>query len=145
MGFLSSVGVLVCFSLINDSTAKAVIGFAGTGAVSHQAAFARVGLELVERGHKFAILVSAGDKLTQARFAKPPFENLRQILYSGPPELGTDKWLSNLERAPQKVGSRATDTVSHQSCELHRPRKHLITKSREFASFRCLAVLRSHK
>ena len=99
--YKSLVVLLLC--LIGNSNAKSVIGFAANGAVSHQAAFARLGLELVERGHNFAMLVSAGDTLTRSRFAKAPFQSLRQILYSGPPELGTDEWLKSLERAPEKV------------------------------------------
>ena len=101
MTWLCRTVVLVL--LLGSSSAGSVIGFAASGAVSHQAAFARIGLELVERGHSFAMLVSAGDTLTQARFAKPPFQHLRQIYYSGPPELGTEDWLKSLHRAPLKV------------------------------------------
>ena len=95
--------LVVIGSLINFASAKSIIGFAATGITSHTAAVARVGLELKERGHDFAMLVSAGDVLTQARLAKHPFEEVRQIRYAGPPDLGTVKWLERLDRIPQKV------------------------------------------
>ncbi len=74
-----------------------------TGATSHHATFAKLGLELVERGHDFTLLLSSGDTLGQDRLARPPFNELRQVKFAGPEGTGTSDSLSDLDRNPAKV------------------------------------------
>ena len=102
--------VSCCFTA---SSAKSVLGFPVTGGASHHATFARLGLELTERGHDFAILLSSGDTLGQARLSQPPFNKLRQIRFSGPVGVGTNEWLNDLDRDPSKASF-----VSASICEV---------------------------
>lgn len=94
---------LLLASIFNTAQAKSVIGFAVTGGASHQAACAQIGLELVQRGHDFAMLVSSGDTLSQARLARQPYGTLKVHKFSGPAHIGTPDWLRKLDRDPQKV------------------------------------------
>ncbi len=86
-------------------SAKSVLGFAVTGGTSHHATFARIGLELAERGHDVTLLLSSGDRLAQARLAHPPFDGIKQIRFAGPEGIGTNEWLTDLDRNPAKVTS----------------------------------------
>ena len=101
MRFLTlALAVGCCF---RASIAKSVLGVAVTGGTSHHATFAKIGVELSERGHDFTLLLSSGDTLAQARLAYPPFSDLKQIRYSGPEYIGTNEWLSDLDRDPAKA------------------------------------------
>lgn len=95
-------GVLLA-SLLHIAHAGSVIGFAVTGGASHQAAFAQIGIELVQRGHDFAMLVSSGDTLSQASLARHPYGALKVYKFTGPSHIGTPDWLRKLDRDPQKV------------------------------------------
>ena len=105
---------IVLYSLARVSAAKSILGFASIGATSHQAVLARIGLELRERGHDFAMLVSSEDALTLARFAQDPFKDLRQIVWSGPAEIGSNQFLNKIPRDPAKVYTYVA-TVAHFS------------------------------
>ena len=94
---------LLIHSLASDSEAKAVIGFATTGATSHQAAIARIGVELVARGHDFALLLSTEDHLTNSRLSHGQFQSVRVVNFTGPAKLGHNEWLNELPRDPQEV------------------------------------------
>lgn len=107
MSCLTVLASLLLLSVASTAEAKSVIGFAVTGSTSHQAAVAQIGLELVQRGHEFAMLVSSGAKLSQARLARQPYAALRRYAFSGPPEIGNIDWLLKLDRDPQKVRSAA--------------------------------------
>lgn len=100
---LTVVTSLLLLSIANTAQAKSVVGFAVTGSTSHQAAVAQVGLELVQRGHEFAMVLSSGDTLSQARLARQPYAALKLYTFAGPPEIGNIDWLLQLDRAPQKV------------------------------------------
>ena len=107
-GFCTSVlATALLFCRPDTLDAKSVIGFAVTGGTSHQSAIAQIGLELIARGHSFAMLLSSGDTLSQARLAREPFKGLKLYKFSGPPDIGTDAWLKKLDRDQRKVRSCA--------------------------------------
>ncbi|KAK9826069.1 hypothetical protein WJX74_009969 [Apatococcus lobatus] len=56
----------------------------------------------MKRGHNFTMLMSSGDELGQARLARKPFDALRKLNFSGPPDVGTETWLRQLKRDPVK-------------------------------------------
>ena len=92
--------LLILMSLSGITHAKNVIGFATIGAVSHQAAIARIGVELVKRGHSFTLLLSREDSLTPARLTHEPFKSVSVLKFSGPAKAGTNDWLRELPREP---------------------------------------------
>ena len=119
--------------------AAKVIGFSATGALSHQAALARIGVELAERGHDFKLLVSKHDTLTQARLLKSPFEAVKLMKFNGPADGGDEQWLRDLPRNPSEVLS--AQLVSH-----HKQSRNEITRyemriraihGAQFFSLRC--------
>ena len=85
--------VVLCIR-IGASSAKSVLGFAVPGGTSHHATFAQIGLELVDRGYDFTLLLSSLDTLGQARLARPPFSNLKQVHFAGPSGVGTNEALN---------------------------------------------------
>lgn len=105
--YLARMKLAVCLwvacCMLQGSSAKSVLGFACPGATSHQAGFATVGLELIKRGHRFTLLMSSGDIHGQTRLARDPFHKIPKLNFSGSPDVGTEAWLRQVKRDPQKV------------------------------------------
>lgn len=97
------VTLLVTSHLI-ASEAASILGFAIVGGTSHQASLARIGLELIQRGHKFTLLLSSEDELSHSRLAYDPFSLLNVLNFSGPAGVGTMEWRARLPRDPAKAG-----------------------------------------
>ena len=88
---------------ITGSKAASILGFAIVGGTSHQASLARIGLKLVQRGHKFTLLLNSEDELSHARLACEPFRSLNVLNFSGQAGVGTQQWRTRIPRDPAKV------------------------------------------
>lgn len=95
---------LILFGSFVTSRSASILGFSIVGGTSHQAAIARIGLELVERGHNFSLLLSSEDELSHSRLAHNPFGALNVLNFSGPPGIGTQEWRAQIPRDPTKAG-----------------------------------------
>ncbi|KAK9825956.1 hypothetical protein WJX74_001057 [Apatococcus lobatus] len=58
------------------------------------------------------MLMSSGDELGQARLARKPFDALPKLNFSGPPDVGTEKWLRRVKRDPVKKGAELYEALA---------------------------------
>ena len=96
--------LVLLFSHFSALEAASILGFAIVGGTSHQASLARIGLELVDRGHNFTLLLSSEDVLSHTRLAYGPFRSLTVLNFSGPAGVGTQEWRARMPRDPTKAG-----------------------------------------
>ena len=87
--------------------ASNVLGFATTGARSHQFAVLRVGQELHTRGHNFTLLLSSREGLDGRGLGSRSFAGVNVVHFAGPKGIGTTEWFRNQPRDVTQV--RSTD------------------------------------
>ena len=64
---------------------------------------ARVGHELVNRGHNFTVLISSSDDISQQTFNSRNTPGMQVLTFQGTAGVGTLEWASNLSRDPVQV------------------------------------------
>ena len=104
MWLLLSFAVLT--SLQSCSCSSSILGLAPIGARSHLMNVLRVGQELVERGHSFALVHSTSDVINEETIMTRSFPGLQVYRFNGPPDIGTREWAADSSRDPQEVGEQ---------------------------------------
>ena len=91
--------LILLLALCRRSTGSSVLGVAAFGARSHYMLMLRLGQELAERGHTFAILVSDSDAINLDTVKLRSFPGLQVFAFKGPPE----NLAAHSTRVPKKV------------------------------------------
>ncbi len=65
--------------------------------------FARVGQELITRGHIFTVLISSADETSQHTFITRKTPGMQAITFQGTAGVGALEWASRLSRDPVQV------------------------------------------
>lgn len=65
--------------------------------------FARVGQELIIRGHSFTVLISSEDETSQHTFITRKTPGMQAITFQGTAGVGALEWASTLSRDPVQV------------------------------------------
>ena len=78
----------------------------------------KIGQELVARGHRFSILISDADELSQS--VLDGAEGVRLLTFKGPPFHGTEEWAATLPQDPAEVLIKFSHVFHHckSSCFL---------------------------
>ena len=78
-----------------------ILGFVSIGLRSHQMLSIKVGRELIARGHKFSILLSAYDEISRAVVHED--EPFQILTFQGHPGNGTHQWAARMPQDPKEV------------------------------------------
>ena len=80
--------------------------------------FARVGTELISRGHSFTVLLSSADETSQHTFITRKKPGMQAITFQGTAGVGTLERASRLSRDPVQVDHKAIDRSVGQNLKV---------------------------
>ena len=82
-------------------TRFSVLGFATVGLCSHQMLLIKIGRELIARGHKFGLLLSAHDTISRAALENA--KHIQLLTFEGHADSGTHNWAARMPQTPAEV------------------------------------------